>query len=522
VAPILTLFPLLLLFPLFLPVHPLVFILVMRFLRRCEGVDASRKVFLGCRRHPSVTYHTFLYAAYAEHHIHQDLAKAQAIYSVGMKLYGERNDGAYLRRYLAFLHETNDQQNLRLNFGRLLLTESAEQMEREMGQQMTKTERLQMRKAHAQAALASTSSAAAGAGAGNVVHREAEDDPAIAPDDWWAHVNALLPTSARRDQSTTSSDNKPSWRERAQDREGQMSGGLGGSGGSSSTVLPSSTLLSLWSSYVSFERDTASELAVLQRAEQKRDEKLAIRYSHRIVQWLDRWRFLDLWPASRAMRQTIDRVVRLDQATLTETLRSELNKEAERVALAQGAPSLAAAAAAAAATDADASASTAQAIRRRGVLTRDPAVVSALKQAMICPDPSRLSSFTHGGAAAGEGERAALRARYGGAPPEQILNILSVLPPAHLFTGPFVLPDIIIQMLQQIPDADSSSAPPAGGAAVAAGAGGRGRKGKRKGRDDDEDEEEAAAAAAAAQGAINPADDLYRKRQQQKMAKLQE
>ncbi len=495
----------------------------MRFLRRAEGTDASRKVFLGCRRHPSVTYHTFLYAAYAEHHIFADLPKAQAIYSVGMKLYGE-ND-AYLRRYLAFLHETNDQQNLRLNFGRLLLTDnSAESLE--LQSHLTKNEKMQIRKAQQEAAkkegtAAAAAAAAAASSAGSVTHREAEDDPAISPDDWWAHVNALLPSSARAPSKSGDREREgKSWRERANERAEASQHGTGGAGGSSREELPSATILSLWSQYVSFERDTANELSVILRAESRRDEKLAIRYNHRLIQLIDRWKFLDLWPCSKGLRQTMDRVIRMDGNQLNEQLRTELAKETERVAVAQGVPAAAAAAAAA-----DASALS---IRRKGVLSMDPSVVAALKGGMSRPDISRLSSFAHGGVV--ENERASLRAKYGGVP-EQLLNVLSVLPPAALFQGPYVHPQLILEMLQQIPDAESAgpaavAAANAANAAPSTAAGGtRGanmdnrRKGNKRKQQQEEEEEEEAAAAAAAADAATPANDLYRQRQQQKMAK---
>ena len=102
-----------------------------------------------------------------------------------------------------------------------------------------------------------------------------------------------------------------------------------------------------------------------------------------------------------------------------------------------------------------------------------------------------------------ENERAALRAKYGGVP-EQLLNVLSVLPPAALFQGPYVHPQLILEMLQQIPDADPNE-PAAGATAATATAAAKPtdrRKGnKRKQQQQEEEEEEAAAAAAAAEAA---------------------
>ena len=499
--------------------HPLVYILLMRFVRRTEGVDAARKVFLLARRSGSITYHTYLYAAYAEHHIHNDLAKAQAIYGAGMKLYGDRME-SYLLRYLDFLKETNDHNNLRLIFGRILLTESAESAE---ASHLNKKEAQQMRKAQAMSAALARSTAASTAAAlaaiENAVPVEAQNDPdGSAPDDWWPKVNGLMgddSTDKDRDDAPFSGANRSSanndddddrggnrrrggrWNDRDRERE-RPSEPVG--------PLPSRTLLSLWSSYVSFERDTAQDLGVLVKAEEKRSNKLNVAYSHKIYQWIDRWRFMDLWCCAPALRQTLHFALQPSSMKLQDLLAAENEVEANRLRAATGLP----------ADLLTSSASSGGPPHHKGILLTDAGVIANFKASVARPDFTRMSVFT---ASSQQFDRAATRVRYGlGVPvPEQILNVLSVLPPSHLYLGPFIHPQLILDMLQQVADApvlQPSAAVPGAHSqhqhqnrpAV------KGRK--RRGELEEEEEEQLGADLNA-----NAENDLYRQRQRARVEK---
>lgn len=537
-------------------VHPLVFILLMRFLRRAEGSESARKLFLVARKHPQVTVHSFLFAAYSEHHINNDLKIAAALYNVGLKRFcapeclASNVPGAahayesFQNAYMRFLEETNDHANLRLNYQRVLLTGSTSEMmdKATLGSNLTKNERAQMRKAHMAAAVAKetaqSAANAASAAAGAGVPVEAEDDPAIPADDWWPHVNALLLSSfqgSRRGHVAEAGEGehggRSNWRSRAADRAERAEAA------EAAASLPSRSTLGLWSSYVAFERDTANELLVLQKCESSRDENLCVKYSHRLLTLIDRWRFRDLWPCSKALRQTMDKFVRPDINTLVEWVKIEMIKEADAADRAAATAAAAAAAAAGKASPDSAAAPVVPVSSRKGLLYSDASLISSLKSSFVRPDTSRLRAFT--ASAAGAMDRSALRSKYAAlapapavsadgvaAPaasvfvPDQILNVLSVLPPGVLFQGPFVHPQLVLDMLSALPEGalpleDNNGAAAATTAAAATGGAG-GRKPKRKGRRGEEEEEEETEAAPAAD---TPANDLYRKRQQQKHAK---
>jgi hypothetical protein len=504
--------------------HPLVYILLMRFVRRTEGVDAARKVFLLARRSGSITYHTYLYAAYAEHHIHNDLAKAQAIYGAGMKLYGDRME-SYLLRYLDFLKETNDHNNLRLIFGRILLTESAESAE--VSQHLNKKEAQQMRKAQAMSAALARSTAASTAAAlaaiENALPVEAQNDPdGSEPDEWWPRVNGLMEDETDGGDTAAGTSARPSAPDEEEDRFGNRRRGRGGDRwgdrdrerpSEPAGPMPSRTLLSLWSSYVSFERDTAQEISVLVSAEEKRSSKLNVSYSHKIYHWIDRWRFMDLWSCSPALRQTLHLALQPSSMKLQDLIASEAEAESNRLRAATGLP--------ADLLTAPSSVSVGPP-RQKGVLITDPGVVANFKASVARPDFTRMSSFA---ASSQQFDRAATRTRYGGGipVPEQILNVLSVLPPSHLYLGPFIHPQLILDMLQQVADAPVSQPPQTAGAPAAHGQqhrpppqrhppAGKGRK--RRGEVEDEEEEQLGADVNA-----NAQNDLYRQRQRARVEK---
>lgn len=163
--------------------------------------------------------------------------------------------------------------------------------------------------------------------------------------------------------------------------------------------------------------------------------------------------------------------------------------------------------------------------RQRGVLFSDPGLVANLKASVCRPDLTRLGNFT---ASSHIFDRNAVRTRYGLATPvpDPILNVLSVLPPAHLYTGPFIHPHLVVDMLQQIADSLLAKPEPAAAAATAARAaapqptqrrGGPEGARKRKTRDATEEEEDEEGESAQ----VNP-NDIFRQRQKLKQAKPNE
>ncbi|CAM6129012.1 unnamed protein product [Calypogeia fissa] len=98
--------------------NALAYIQYMRFIRRTEGVDAARKVFLEARKAPGCTYHVYVASATMELCIDKDPKVARNIFELGLKKY--IHEPAYVLEYADFLCRLNDDRNVRVLFERAL------------------------------------------------------------------------------------------------------------------------------------------------------------------------------------------------------------------------------------------------------------------------------------------------------------------------------------------------------------------------------------------------------------------
>ncbi|GBG61269.1 hypothetical protein CBR_g19801 [Chara braunii] len=98
--------------------NALAYIQFMRFIRRTEGVDAARKVFMAARKSPMCTYHVYVASAKMELCIDKDPKVARNIFELGLKKY--IHEPAYILEYLDFLMQLNDDRNIRALLERAL------------------------------------------------------------------------------------------------------------------------------------------------------------------------------------------------------------------------------------------------------------------------------------------------------------------------------------------------------------------------------------------------------------------
>lgn len=103
----------------------LAYIQFMRFARRAEGKDASRKVFQKARKHQNCRSQVFVFAATLEYNIDNDSRVARNVFELGLKRY--LTDTAFVLSYVDFLLRINDPTNARALFERAIgaLGESA-------------------------------------------------------------------------------------------------------------------------------------------------------------------------------------------------------------------------------------------------------------------------------------------------------------------------------------------------------------------------------------------------------------
>ncbi|CAG8442158.1 2693_t:CDS:10, partial [Ambispora gerdemannii] len=97
-----------------------VWVMLMRYYRRAEGVKAARSIFSKARKSPYCTYHIYVAAALMEYHCSKDQSVAGKIFELGLKSFGDKPE--YVVQYLDFLIELNDDNNTRALFERTLLT----------------------------------------------------------------------------------------------------------------------------------------------------------------------------------------------------------------------------------------------------------------------------------------------------------------------------------------------------------------------------------------------------------------
>ncbi|KAL0575471.1 mRNA 3'-end-processing protein rna14 [Marasmius crinis-equi] len=96
------------------------YISYMRFVRRAQGVNASRPIFGKARKDPFTPWQVYESAALMEYHCSGEKDVAVRIFERGMSLFG--NDKDYVLRYLGFLITVNDSNNARALFERVIGT----------------------------------------------------------------------------------------------------------------------------------------------------------------------------------------------------------------------------------------------------------------------------------------------------------------------------------------------------------------------------------------------------------------
>ncbi|KAK4345376.1 hypothetical protein RND71_035552 [Anisodus tanguticus] len=108
------------------------FLAFIRFLRRSEGVEASRKYFVDARKSPSCTYHVYVAYAMMAFCLDKDAKMAHNVFEAGLKRF--MHEPGYILEprcnawgktcgniwYADFLHRLNDDRNIRALFERAL------------------------------------------------------------------------------------------------------------------------------------------------------------------------------------------------------------------------------------------------------------------------------------------------------------------------------------------------------------------------------------------------------------------
>ncbi|KAL0062216.1 mRNA 3'-end-processing protein rna14 [Marasmius tenuissimus] len=97
-----------------------VYINYMRFVRRVEGVNATRPLFIKARKDPLIPWQVYESTALMEYHCSGEKEVATKIFERGMTLFGNNKD--YVLHYLSFLIAINDSNNARALFERVIST----------------------------------------------------------------------------------------------------------------------------------------------------------------------------------------------------------------------------------------------------------------------------------------------------------------------------------------------------------------------------------------------------------------
>ncbi|KAG0620732.1 hypothetical protein M758_4G238800 [Ceratodon purpureus] len=105
--------------------NALAYIQLMRFVRRTEGIEAARKIFMEARKSPACTYHVYVASATMELCVDKDPKVARNIFELGLKKY--IHEPPYVLEYADFLCRMNDERNVRVLFERALSVLPAEE-----------------------------------------------------------------------------------------------------------------------------------------------------------------------------------------------------------------------------------------------------------------------------------------------------------------------------------------------------------------------------------------------------------
>ncbi|CAG8511165.1 16461_t:CDS:10, partial [Racocetra persica] len=104
--------------------YSLVWIMLMRFTRRTEGIKSARLIFSKARKSNYCTYHVFVASALMEYHCSKDQVIAGKIFELGLKNFIYNPE--YVSQYLDFLIQLNDDNNTRALFERTLMSMPAD------------------------------------------------------------------------------------------------------------------------------------------------------------------------------------------------------------------------------------------------------------------------------------------------------------------------------------------------------------------------------------------------------------
>lgn len=100
----------------------LTFIQYMRFARRSKGIKDARQVFRMAREDGRIKYHVFIAAAWMEYYCAKDKNLAFKIFELGLKRFSDKPE--YVRQYMDFMSNMNDDNNTRVLYERVLGDES--------------------------------------------------------------------------------------------------------------------------------------------------------------------------------------------------------------------------------------------------------------------------------------------------------------------------------------------------------------------------------------------------------------
>lgn len=98
--------------------EPLIWCQYMKTIRRTEGKEAARKLFIRAMKSPDCSYHIYICATEIEQYINKDPKVATKLYRMGFDKY--INEPDYVVQYIDFLTGQNDHQNLRVVYERVL------------------------------------------------------------------------------------------------------------------------------------------------------------------------------------------------------------------------------------------------------------------------------------------------------------------------------------------------------------------------------------------------------------------
>jgi hypothetical protein len=306
-----------------------IYINFMRFVRRTEGADAARKIFVLARKASAgVEWQLYHAAALIELKCNAAATVAVKIYDAAVKLWPENRE--LLLAHLNFLDSQGDLNNLRVTLERNINKHEEKQNQSSTkgfgGQGAKKLKREDGSSAEvAQEILDNSSSATA---------ISLWDFGLINTNSIKKQRAAAIELGGGNAASSSAMDNLIG----KQGSFGVADSSLFGSyncGPSSNIVdyyslapFDTSRIGLLWYNYIQLERLTNTELTAIIKAEQRRESNLSLE-SSRIVLSMDRSRLFNLWPCSLNYRVILELAVKLEKQTLSTT--TQLNTKSLKI-----------------------------------------------------------------------------------------------------------------------------------------------------------------------------------------------